>query len=75
MTRSISMQIASVRHCISAANVSDEIKANAEAGLRSLEWLERQQDLLRAMDRLWRDPVVKAFFAAFPGSEFTGPRE
>lgn len=76
MTRSLAMQIASVRHCIESADVNDEVRANAEAGLASLEWVRRNTEVIREVRRLMLEaPAVVALLKAFPGSQVLHPDE
>jgi hypothetical protein len=76
MTRSLAMQIASVRHCIESADVNDEVRANAEAGLASLEWVERNVEIIREVQRLMtQNKAVITFLRAFPGAQIKHPDE
>jgi hypothetical protein len=61
MTRSLGAQISSVRHCIAVAQreCAPEIIANAEAGLKSLEWIDKHHDVIR---------VVFEILKEFPGA-------
>jgi hypothetical protein len=68
-TRSLSAQIASIRHCIASADVNDDVRANAEAGLASLEWVQRNAEVIRTVYRLMQHKAVKAILTAFPGAE------
>lgn len=69
MTRSLAAQISAVRHCISSADVNDYVRANAEAGLASLEWLQRNSEVIRTVYRLMQHKAVQAILTAFPGAE------
>jgi hypothetical protein len=69
MTRSLASQIASVRHCIASADVNDDVREAAEAGLASLEWLQRNSEVIRTVYRLMQHKAVKAILEAFPGAE------
>jgi hypothetical protein len=78
MTRSLAMQIACLRHCVAAArqaDVGDQIILDAEAGIKSLEWCERNTEIIREVQRLMTDsPVIIAFLRAFKGAEIGMPR-
>lgn len=73
MTRSLSMQIACLRHCVAAAgqaDVGEQIIADAEAGIASLEWVERNTEIIREVRRLMTDnPAIIAVLKAFPGAQ------
>lgn len=69
MTRSLSAQISAVRHCIASADVNDQVRANAEAGLSSLEWIERNAEVIRTVYRLMQHKAVQTVLASFPGAE------
>jgi hypothetical protein len=75
MSRSLPMQIASLRHCVAAArqgDVDDRIIEDAEAGIKSLEWLERNPEIIREVRRLYLEhPAILAILSEFPGSLVT----
>jgi hypothetical protein len=76
MTRSLASQIAAVRHCIASADVNDDVRANAEAGLHSLEWIERNVDIIREVQRLMTEsPVIITFLREFKGAQIKHPDE
>lgn len=71
MTRSLALQISSLVHCVSIAsrNGADEtVLANAEAGLNSLRWVERNTDTIREVHRLMTThPAIIELLREFPG--------
>ena len=69
MTRSLSYQAACLRHCIASADVNDDVRDGAEAGLASLEWIERNAEVIRTVYRLMQHKAVKAVLESFPGAE------
>lgn len=76
MTRSLAHQISCVRHCIAAADVNDDVRAGAEAGLASLEWVERNVEIIREVQRLMtQNKAVITFLGAFPGAQIKHPDE
>lgn len=76
MTRSLLMQIAAIRHCVAGADVNDDVRANAEAGIASLEWVERNVEIIREVQRLMTEtPAVIAVLRAFPGAQIGMPGE
>lgn len=76
MTRSLAQQISCIRHCIASADVNDEVRAGAEAGLASLAWIERNVEIIREVQRLMTEtPEIITFLRAFPGAQIRHPSE
>lgn len=69
LSRSLPYQIACLRHCVAGADVSDDIRAGAEAGIESLEWVLRNAEVIRTVYRLINHKAVRAVLEAFPGAE------
>ena len=77
---SIAAQRQALRHCLAllggAGQISDEIRRAAEAGIATLEWLDKRRHLTRALAELDRDaPELLALLDAFPGATITAVRE
>lgn len=62
--------IACVRHVIHERPEGESIRTGLEAAVEVLEFVNANAEVIRAAYRLLKHPVVKAFFAAFPNSEF-----
>ena len=74
MSRSLPYQISCVRHAIAAAELNDEVRAGAEAGLETLEWLERNVEVIREFHRVMtKHRAVIDVLKAFPGSQIQHP--
>lgn len=71
MSRSLSMQIACLKHCTAAArqaDVGDQIIADAEQGIASLEWINRNTEIIREVRRLMVEhPAIIELLREFPG--------
>lgn len=71
-TRTLSLQIASLVHCVSIASsngADDTVIESAEAGLNSLRWIERNTVIIREVARLMTDhPAIIAILREFPGA-------
>lgn len=70
-TRNLAFQCACVRDLLSSAR-SEEIRAGAEAAIKSLEWIAKGEDVLKWLIVLRREqPELFAalceLFKAFPG--------
>jgi len=79
MTRSLPMQMAAITHCIAVARhagVEETIAANADCGVESLAWCDRNADIIKEVVRLMTEsPAVIAFLRAFKGAEIRHPDE
>lgn len=70
MTTSLPRQIAALRHCISLADADERVREDAEAGLKSLEWLDRNTEIIREVARLMKEtPFVIEILREFPGAQ------
>ncbi len=77
MKYSLAMQRGAVEHMIAAAESAGVTTAKeaARQAVLTLAWLERRQELVRALDRLERErPDLIELFEAFPGSEIADVR-
>lgn len=83
MTISIAQARQALEHLI-ALSESDHMKhcydpwrtEKAKHGCLVLAWLERRQELMKAIDRLERErPDIADIFKAFPGAEIVGVRD
>lgn len=67
---SLGMQAASMRHCLSIArrsgDANDSVISSAEAGIRTLDWLDRHSDVAR---------VLAVLFDTFPGLQLVEARD
>lgn len=69
ISRSLTDQIAAIRQCVASAAVSDDVRASAEAGVASLEWVNRNDDLIRTVWRVMQNKAVKSVMESFAGAE------
>ena len=74
---SLSFQRQCIEHLIAlaATQASEGVLEGARHGVLALAWVERRQELLRALDRLERErPDLAELFQAFPGAEIVDVR-
>jgi hypothetical protein len=81
MKPSLALQRQSLEHVLAVAGchpadlVSPEIKEACRIGILTLAWLERRQELMKALDRLERErPDLVDLFREFPGSQIADVR-
>jgi hypothetical protein len=74
--RSLAVQRACVEHLIALhPKEASSILDGARQAALTLAWLERHQELMRALDRLQRErPDLADLFRAFPGAEIADVR-
>jgi len=75
---SLSAQAASCRHLLSHAP-SAEIRACVEQAIKTLEWIERREELIKMLEQLRKDnPELYNMFVyvtrAFPGASISDIR-
>lgn len=79
VTHSLAMQVSAIRHVVNdfaaRSDPSDTILEAAMNGLKTLEFFNRRESLVREVDRLEKKhPELLAILTAFPGSEITDIR-
>jgi hypothetical protein len=79
MKYSIAQQRQAIEHLAylndSADCKNESIVAAAQQGALTLAWLERHQELMRALDRLQRErPDLADLFREFPGAQIADVR-
>lgn len=70
MSISLPHAIACLRHVIHERPEGESIRNGLEHALEVLEFVNANAEVIRSAYRLLKHPTVKAFFTAFPGSEF-----
>jgi hypothetical protein len=77
--KSLAFQAACVRHMVPSAP-SDDIRAGLEQAVKSMEWIERQSELLRMWDDLRKTnpelfSILSSIATTFPGSKIEDIRK
>lgn len=70
MSISLPHAIACLRHVIHERPEGESIRKGLEHALEVLEFVNANAEVIRSAYRLLKHPAVKAFFSAFPNSEF-----